>query len=579
MAEEEMSASSVRKAATGIAGLDAITGGGLPRGRTTLVQGGPGCGKTVLALQTLVNGVRRYGEPGIFVTFEESPERIIANAETFGWDVMALTPDSLFMLDAQPDPNLIVSGSFDISGMLAAISARAAATGARRVVFDALDVILTLLDEEAARREVHRLHDWLIASGMTAVITHRVAPASLQQVMTQRLDMLQFMVDCVVTLDHTINAGISHRYIRVVKYRGSGFDEDEAPMVIGDAGIEIGSSTIDYDTSIDAPMERVSSGIERLDAMLDGGYHRGASVLITGAPGTAKTTLCGTFVEAACRRGESTLYVSFDSRSGELIRNLASVKIDLASHVESGRLHIMGIRAVTGNADIHYMHIRQIAEKRAVRCMVIDPISAFLKAGAHQAARSVVERLIDWAKRREITIVCASLLDHDHPEREGTPLQISTIADSWIHLNYLVHAGERNRGLSIIKARGTSHSNQVRELILSDAGVTLTDVYAAGGEVLMGTLRWERERAERLDREAAHLAERYRQEQLAVEAAQIEMRLQLLQRELEIKRAEQASLHSSAGRRADEQVKSDVALRELRRADKPSSSTQEAADE
>ena len=248
--------------------------------------------------------------------------------------------------------------------------------------------------------------------------------------------------------------------------------------------------------------ERVSSGVKRLDTMLGGGYYRGASVLITGFPGTAKTTLSGAFAEAACRRGERTMFVSFDSDGTEVIRNLASVGIRLERYVKSGCLRMISARTITGSAETYLVRIKTLAKEHRARCLVIDPVSTWSKSGNELTAHSVAERLIDWSKADGITLVCTSLLDEMSSQTEGgSPLQISTLADTWIHLNYLVQAGERNRGMSIIKSRGTAHSNQVRELILSDAGVTLADTYTAGGEVLMGTLRWEKESAERVANE------------------------------------------------------------------------------
>ncbi len=553
------------KAPTDILGLDDITGGGLPRGRTTLLEGGPGCGKTVFALQTLVNGARHHREPGIFVAFEESSRRIIANAATFGWDLPALQQEGLFFLDAQPNPALIQSGDFDLGGLLAALDAKVEAMGARRIAFDALDVVLTLLaDANAVRREVYRLHEWLLDRELTALITHK---ATYADDAGPPFDFMTFMVDCAITLTHEVAYGISQRSLRVIKYRGSGFEENAAPFVIGDTGLEVAYARGHDHARHPVTDERVSSGLERLDNMLDGGYHRGAGILITGAPGTAKTTLCGTFAQAACRRGEATLLISFDSRGDEMIRNLASVGIALREFVDAGLLRLTAARAISGSAEIHLMHIKNLAREHGARCVVIDPISALSKSGNADISHSVAERLVGWAKSENITLLCTSLLDQTTPLHEGTPLQISTIADTWIHLNYLIHAGERNRGLSIVKSRGTGHSNQVRELILSDSGVTLADVYTAGGEVLMGTLRFEKERAERLARQTADADNRRRRQQLAAETAQLEARLQALQSELELKRLEQTEFADRERETSRDRSAADAAVRDYRGAD------------
>ena len=289
--------------------------------------------------------------------------------------------------------------------------------------------------------------------------------------------------------------------------------------------------------------ERVSSGVERLDTMLGGGYYRGASVLITGFPGTAKTTLSGAFAEAACRRGERTMFVSFDSDGTEVIRNLASVGIRLDRYVKSGLLRMVSARTITGSAETYLVRIKALAKEHNARCLVIDPVSTLSKSGNELTAHSVAERLIDWSKADGITLVCTSLLDEMTGQTEGgSPLQISTLADTWIHLNYLVQAGERNRGMSIIKSRGTAHSNQVRELILSDAGVTLADIYTAGGEVLMGTLRWEKESAERVANEVAEVAGKLKRVSLDAEEAELEVRVKSLQTELVAKQVEKTLL-------------------------------------
>jgi circadian clock protein KaiC len=555
------------KAPTGIVGLDEITGGGLPRGSATLIEGQAGSGKTVLALQTLVNGARQLQEPGIFVAFEESTPRIIANAESLGWNLPALQRKKLFFLDAQPRSDLIQSGGFDLGGMLAALELKVREMGARRIVFDAVDIVLALLrDPLAERREMYRLHEWLQARGLTALITAKLDSQGMVQT---PLSFMQFMVDCSLILRHDVVQGVSQRNLRVVKYRGSAFAENESPFLIGDGGLEVAGPRKLSWAAAPVTTERVSSGVARLDTMLGGGYYRGASVLITGFPGTAKSTLAGAFAAAACQRGEPTLFVSFDSDAQEVVRNLASVRIRLGGYVKRGRLRLISVRTTTGSAENHLMRIKQIVRELRARCVVIDPVSALSKAGNEGTAHSVAERLIDWSKSEGITLLCTSLLDEAGAQIEGTPLQISTIADTWIHLSYLVHAGERNRGLSIIKSRGTAHSNQVRELILSDAGVTLADAYTAGGEVLMGTLRWEKERAARAARAETETLADQKQAALQAEEAELRARIERLQQELTGKRAERQAQGRAAAKRAAERTQGRARLGELRGVDEP----------
>jgi circadian clock protein KaiC len=557
------------KAPTGIIGFDEMTDGGLPRGRTTLLVGGPGSGKTIFAMQFLVHGARKCNDPGIFVAFEETPERIVSNFETFGWKLEELRKGKLFFLDAHPTPDLIQSGTFDLSGMLAALGAKAKQMGARRIVFDALDVVLALLPDAATkRRETYRLHEWLLACGLSGIITVKAGAEERTSSGEQPFSFMQFMVDCAVVLNHRVELGVSQRNLRVQKYRGSNFNENESPFVIGKGGFDVAVARMLGRVDSKVTNERVTSGVKRLDTMLGGGYYRGASVLITGFPGTAKTTLSGAFVEAACKRGERAMFIGFDSDGTEVVRNLSSVGIDLARFVKSGILRMVSARTIIGSAETLLVRIKALAKEHGARCLVIDPVSTLSKAGNELTAHGVAERLIDWSKADGITLVCTSLLDETSGKLDGsTPLQISTLADTWIHLNYLVQAGERNRGLSIIKSRGTAHSNQVRELILSDSGVTLADIYTAGGEVLMGTMRWERESAARVASEVADVAGKLKRVSLDAEEAVLQVRAKSLQTELVAKQVEKTLLTRTTESRLQELSRGHSRMRELRGAD------------
>jgi len=534
------------KAPTGIAGFDEITSGGLPLGRTTLLVGGPGSGKTIFGVQFLIHGAGACKQPGIFVAFEESPKRLVHNLRGFGWKLAELQQEKLYFLDAQPMPDMIQAGTFDLSGMLAALSAKVKQMGAHRIVFDALDIVLALLPDEAARRrEMNRLHHWLLDHELTALITAKEGGEDTSSA-GQPFGFMQFMVDCSVVLNHRVDLGVSQRNLRVQKYRGSGFNEDESPFVIGKSGFDVAMARSLGRADAKVSNERVSSGVKRLDTMLGGGYYRGASVLITGFPGTAKTTLSGAFA----------------------VRNLTSVGIRLGRFVQSGCLRMVSARTFTGSAETLLVHIKTLAKEHEARCVVIDPVSALAKAGNELTAHAVAERLIDWSKGEGVTLVCTSLLDEISSESQSrTPLQISTIADTWIHLNYLVQAGERNRGMSIIKSRGTAHSNQVRELILSKDGVTLADIYTAGGEVLMGTMRWQKESAERVANEVAEVSAKLKRASLDAEEAVLEVRAKSLKTELLAKKAEKALLIRTTESRKREIAGGRVRMRELRGAD------------
>ena len=549
------------KTPTGIHGFDEITGGGLPQNRTTLLMGTPGAGKTIFAVETLVNGANLLGESGIFIAFEENAKRIVENAETFGWDLPALERSKLFFLDARLPATVVKSGDFDLSGILSAISAKAGEMSCKRIVFDGLDVLLNLLnDPEAERREVYRLHEWLLESGTTGIIT---AKSDANGLLDERYSFMQFMVDCVVSLNHRLVDRVSLRGLRVLKYRGSGFSENEFPLVISPTGIEVstfGTTEMAHEVST----ERVSTGVARLDTMLDGGYYRISSVLVTGAPGTAKTTLAGSFAAAACQRGEGVLYVSFDEAADQIVRNLMSVGIDLETPLETGLLHIHSIRTEVMSAEAHFIELKTLISRLKPRCMVLDPISALAKTGGQIAAVHSSLRLLDYAKAEGLTIFCTSLVSETDALAESTQTQISTIADTWIHLSYVVSGGERNRALTIVKSRGTKHSNQVRELVLSSSGVTLADVYSAGGEVLMGTARWEKEaqlREDEIQRRAR--TERARRE-LELAEADVAARLAALQHELEARRAEFALTEAEGASRERELGDIHETVRQLR---------------
>ena len=526
----------IDKAPTGIQGFDEITNGGLPRGRVSLLLGGPGAGKTVFALETLVNGARA-GEPGVFVAFEESSKQIVANAATFGWDLPALEREHLFFLDARLSPTTVQAGSFDLSGMLAGLSERVRAMKAKRIVFDGIDVLLTLLDETVAeRREMHRIYEWLQDEGLTGVITSKAADTDRRS--SERYAFLQFMCDCVTVFSHRLVDRVSLRTMRVMKYRGSPFSENEFPIVISSEGIKVATFT-PRSLDTEASTERIGTGVARLDHMLGGGYYRGSGVLITGVPGTAKTTLSAAAVAETCARGERALVVTFDEGTPQYVRNLRSVGFDLQKCIDARLLTVRSVRTEARSADEHLLAIKTMIEECNPTLLVIDPISALAKTGGHMLASHTAVRVMDFAKSHSITTVATSLVASEEGGHvEATSLQISTIADTWIHLAYLVKGGERNRTLTIVKSRGMKHSNQVRELILSDQGVSLTDVYTAGGEVLVGTARYEREQEEREQEERRRIESRRRHTELTLAEAEISARIAALQRELEAHRSE-----------------------------------------
>ena len=570
MEHQHVPKSGIEKSPTGIEGVDEITGGGLPRGRTTLLLGGPGSGKTVFALQTLANGARHCGQPGIFVAFEENSEEILANAASFGWELPALVAsEQLVFIDAHLSPEVVATGEFELTLLLARLGEQVKATGATRIVFDAIDVLLTLMDEpQAERNELYRVREWLKAQRLTGIITARVEGE--ETCANSRYTFMQYMADCVISLQRQSADRISLRQLRIVKYRGTGVAEAAFPFVIDWHGIVV--TTL----GATAPLllypiftERVSSGVERLDTMLGGGYFRGSTVQITGGPGTGKTTLAGAFIAAACQRGETALFVSFDEVGDEIQRNLASVHICLAPYQEQGVLSIEALRTEARSAEEHLLHLKSLIETRRPHCMVIDPITALVKAGGLAAALTVVQRLVRLTKAQGITLLCTSLTESSDPLTEAGAIQISTILDTWIHLSYSVQGGERNRALTIIKSRGTKHSDQVRELILSDTGLTLTDVYSERGEVLMGTLREERMSEEAFERERQRLEFERSKRARASDVAALMMRIDALQLELQAKQEEMSLAQQEYSAHEQQLYRQRTARQQLRGGDIP----------
>lgn len=558
----------ITKARTGNSGLDEITRGGLPRNRTTLLAGGPGSGKTIVALETLVKGAREFNEPGIFVAFEEQTRAIRENAASFGWDIPALEKaGKLFFFDAQWDASTITAGDFELTGLLTLVAAKAEEMGATRVVFDAVDVLLTVLNEPAAeRRELLRLQQWLAEKQLTAIVTGKIDPED--PVLARRNSLLQFMVDAVIRLEQWLAGRVMLRTVRVLKYRGSSFAENEISAVIGARGMEI-ATVSSGEKLFAAPRGRISTGVERLDTMLSGGYFRGASVLITGSPGTSKSTLSCAFLEAACLRGERALYVSFDESADEIIRNSSSVGIRLAPQVKRGLLKIQARRADAASADAQLLQLQALIAEHNPTCVVVDPVSALVKGGGTVAALTVCEGLLHVTKARGITIVCTSLLDGDEPHAEASSIQISTVADTWIHVSYTIQAGERNRALTIVKSRGTRHSNQVRELVLSADGITLSDVYTAGGEVLMGTMRWLKEQSDHAEQQRARVQIEQQRREIETAQAELAARQRALEHEIALKQNELELLTSAETAQHHARARQVLALSAKRNADAP----------
>jgi len=546
----------VAKSPTGILGFDEITRGGLPQNRLTAIVGGAGAGKTVFALQTIVNRQRHSGEPGIFVAFEEPVVMVRQNIASFDWNLADVSNNALRFVDAKIPIDAVFGGAFDLSGLLSSFTLIQAEIGARNIVFDGIDILLSnLQNEHLERRELVRLNEWVHDSSIAALITVKSFGTSDRDRL--RSDYLQFMTDCVVQLETAWSGTTTSRSLRIVKYRGSGFAANPVPLVIGSSGLDVvafKSIRPNYPTFTD----RVSSGVPALDKLLTGGYLRGSSILISGSPGTSKTSLGASFLAAACARAEKALFLSFDESADQIVANMRSIGINLATHIEAGHLVMCSLISSASSPEEHFVLLQKLLLRHTPKFLVIDPLSALL-TGNYPFTGLVCENLINEAKSRGITVLCTSLLDNVSGDRELSASKISTIADTWIHVSYLAQDGERNRALTIIKSRGTGHSDQVRELVLSQSGIDLVNVYVAEGEVLMGSARIQKEETEHEDRTRDALAYERTRMNLDQDVAGLQTQMAAVGSELDRKRQEVVFLENSESDRVERQKAADAA--------------------
>jgi circadian clock protein KaiC len=473
------------KASTGIVGLDAITGGGLPRGRPTLVCGAAGCGKTLLAMEFLVRGAVESGEPGVFVAFEETSEELAQNVRSLGFDLDALVArKKLFIDQIEIERSEIEeTGDYDLEGLFIRLGAAVDAIGAKRIVLDTLEVLFASLSNEAIlRAELRRLFRWLKDRGLTAVITAERGDKTLT-----RHGLEEYVSDCVILLDHRVDDQVATRRLRIVKYRGTSHGTNEYPFLIGEHGVDvlpITSASLDHA----APTERVSTGVPALDEMLGGkGLYRGSTVLVSGTAGTGKSTIAAHLAEAACRRGEKCLYFAFEESPGQIIRNMRSVGIDLERWVRKGRLRFQAARPTLLGIEAHLTRIYGGMRDFQPSLVILDPVTNLASAGTAGSAHALLVRLIDTLKSAATTTVMTSLTAADDA-REGTSVGVSSIVDTWILLRDVESNGERTRGIHVLKSRGMAHSNQVREFLLTEKGVQLSD-FQPGTEGTPGPAR------------------------------------------------------------------------------------------
>ncbi len=522
---------SLAKCLTGIRGLDEITEGGLPRGRPTLVCGAAGCGKTLLAMEFIVRGARDLDEPGVFMAFEETEGELIANVGSLGFALDGLIAQNRVALDYVyiERSEIEETGDYGLDGLFVRLGSMIDEIGARRVALDGIEALFAALSNEGIlRAELRRLFRWLKDQGVTAVITTEQGEKSLT-----RHGLEEYVSDCVLFLDHRVHNQVATRRLRIIKYRGSRHGTNEYPALIDEFGISvlpISSVSLDHRVS----RERVSTGVPRLDAMLGGqGYFKGSSVLISGTAGAGKTSLVTAFADSVCRRGGRCLFWSSEESPDQILRNMGSIGFDLDQHIQRGLLRCHAVRPTFHGLENHLVNLHKMVDEWRPDAVIMDPITNFAAVGDAAEVKMMLTRVIDFLKKRGITAIVTSLTQGaDVAQFEQTDEGVSTLIDTWLLVQMVRSAGERNRLLYVLKSRGMAHSNQVRELVLSDQGIDLNDVYTGPGLVHTGSARLAQQARDRAETLAEQLAAERRQRKLERDRRGILAQIQALQNQL-----------------------------------------------
>jgi len=538
------SSNELKKTPTGIEGLDDITGGGLPKGRPTLIAGSAGAGKTLLASEFIVRGATQFNEPGVFMMFEENIEELTANVRSLGFDLKDLIDRKKVVLDHVhiERSEIEETGEYDLEGLFIRLGAAIDSIKAKRVVLDTLEALFSGLPNHAIlRAELRRLFRWLKDRGMTAIITGEKGEDSIT-----RYGLEEYVADCVITLDHRVTEQISTRRLRVVKYRGSAHGTNEYPFLISSHAFSvmpITSLKLDHD----APLDRVPTGIRELDEMLGGqGVYRGASVLVSGAPGTGKSSVGATFAHAACQRGERVLLFAYEESEAQIVRNMRSIGIDLAKWVKKGLLQIHSSRPTLQGLEQHLVIMQDLVQEFDPQLVVMDPISNLTLENREVDVKPTLMRLIDFLKQKSITAVFTSLTSGamGGAAPEDSQVGVSSLMDVWLLLRNHESNGERNRTIYVLKARGMHHSNQVREFVMTDKGVTLVDVYLGEEGVLTGSARAYQESKAKADQQRLRQEHERRIRQLDAKRKALEAQISALQADIETQSIESSFLQS-----------------------------------
>ena len=474
----------LKKSKTGITGFDEITDGGLPEGRTTLICGGPGCGKTLFSIQFLVKGATLYNEPGVFMAFEEKANELEENVASLGFDLEKLQKQGLLKIDhVHIDRHEIEeTGQYDLEGLFIRLNHAIKSIGAKRVVLDTIENLFAGLQNEGIlRAELRRLFQWLKEQNVTAIVTGEKGEGQLT-----RHGLEEYVSDCVVFLDHRVIKQISTRRLRIIKYRGSIHGTNEYPFLIDNDGLSVLPITsVKLERKVSS--SRISTGIQALDKLLGGkGFYRESSIMVSGTAGTGKTSIAALFAAATCKRGEKCMFFAFEESPSQIMRNMKSISLNLEPWVRKGLLKFNSTRPAMYGLEMHLAHMYKLVKEFKPRAVIIDPITNLISVGEASEVSSMLVRVIDFLQSEGITVLVTALMDGAH---EQTEEGISSLVDTWIAVRDVEMDGERNRTLYIMKSRGMKHSNQVREFIMSDKGVVLEEIYLGPRGVLIGSAR------------------------------------------------------------------------------------------
>ena len=523
------------KSPTGIQGLDEITGGGLPQGRPTLVCGGAGCGKTLLAMEFLVRGVTQFNEPGVFMAFEETAKDLTQNVASLGFDLEDLIARKKMVLDFVyiERSEIEESGEYDLEGLFIRLGHAIDSIGAKRVVLDTIESLFAGLPNPLIlRAELRRLFRWLRGKGVTAIITGERGDATLT-----RQGLEEYVSDCVITLDHRVNDQVSSRRLRVVKYRGSTHGTNEYPFLIDEGGfsvLPITSLGLQHAVSL----EHIPTGVPRLDAMLGGvGYYRGSSVLVSGTAGTGKSSLAAHFVDAACRRGERAIYFAFEESPDQITRNMRSIGIDLMSWVEQGLLRFEASRPTVSGLEMHLARMHKAVNAFKPEVVIVDPLNSFHVGSNEIAVKAILMLLVDFLKTNQITGLFTNLTSGGS-EIDQSDVVIASLIDTWLLVRDIELGGERNRGMYVLKSRGMAHSNQIREFLLTDHGAELRDVYVGPSGVMTGSARLVQEAQEQARKLTRQQEIEQRQLELECKRSALEAQIATMRAVFEVQEAE-----------------------------------------